>query len=79
MKKAAIAILAVLIAGFGAYLYFSGKEYVVRIPESDLQAKLEEKLPLTKTYLLFFELTLENPRIRLQNGSKRVKANRGRS
>jgi hypothetical protein len=74
-KTAVVITAAVSIAlAVGAYLYFSGKEYVIRISESDIQRKLEEKLPLTKTYLLIFQVTLENPRVRLENGSRRVRA-----
>ena len=56
----------------GAYYYFSGKEYVVRIPESQIEEALEKKLPLTKTYLFIIDVTLKNPRVDLENGSDRV-------
>jgi hypothetical protein len=68
----AVIILIAVVAG--AYYYFSGKEYVIRLSESDIQKKLEEKLPLTKTYLLIIEVTLNNPRVHLENGSGRVGA-----
>jgi hypothetical protein len=43
-KTAVVITAAVSIAlAVGAYLYFSGKEYVIRISESDIQRKLEEK------------------------------------
>ena len=58
----------------GAYYYFSGNEYVVRLTETELQRKLEEKLPLTKTYLLLIQVTLNNPRVHLESGSNRVSA-----
>ena len=75
--KAKIATLSMLMAvliAVGAFLFLSGKEYVVRIPEEKLQSALEEKLPITKSYLLFFDVTLENPRVHLENGKDRVDA-----
>lgn len=75
MKKVAIAAVIVILSIVAvAYFYFSGKEYVVRIPESNIRQKLEEKLPLTKTYLFIIQVTLKNPRVNLKNGSKRVNA-----
>lgn len=75
MKKVAIAAVVILIAVVaGTYYYFSGKEYVVRLSEPEITEKLEEKLPLTKTYLFVIQVTLDNPRVHLENGSKRVNA-----
>lgn len=75
MKRVAFVVVIILMALMaGAYYYFSGKEYVVRLSESDIQRKLEEKLPLTKTYLFIIQVTLNNPRVHLENGSKRVNA-----
>lgn len=69
---AAAIVLAVSITG--AYFYFSGKEYVVRISESEIQEMMQEALPFTKTYLFIFKITLDNPRVELANGSDRIKA-----
>ncbi len=75
MKKAIILVLVILITLLaGSYLYFSGKEYVIRLSEFDIQAKLEEKLPLSKTYLFIIQVTLNNPRVILENGSSKVTA-----
>ncbi|MDQ7089435.1 MAG: DUF1439 domain-containing protein [Methylococcales bacterium] len=75
MKKIALVTIIVFIALLaGSYYYFSGKEYVVRLSESDMQSKLEAKLPLTKTYLFIIQVTLKNPRVHLENGSSRVDA-----
>jgi len=52
MKKISlVAIVVVLTVIAGAYFYFSGKEYILRIPENEIQQKMAEKLPLTKAYL----------------------------
>jgi len=64
--------LIVVLVITGAYLYFSGKEYTIFITESQIKEKVSEKLPITKTYLLFFETTLDNPRIELEKGSNRI-------
>lgn len=58
----------------GAYTYFSGKEYVVKITELQIQDTMQETLPLTKTYLFIFQITLDSPRVELINGSDRIKA-----
>ncbi len=58
----------------GLYIYFSGKEYVFSFSESQIHEKLATKLPLSKKYLIIFEVTLDNPRVTLTNGSDRVAA-----
>jgi len=75
MKKSLITVaVVVLFLLIGAYFYFSGKDYSVRLTEPEIQTKLAEKLPLTKTYLFIFQLTLSNPRVQLENGSSSVNA-----
>ncbi len=73
MKKiiSVIGIFLVLVLA-GVYFYFSGKEYVVEIPEAEIRAKIAEKIPLTKSFLLIFRVDLKNPRIELVNGSNRI-------
>jgi Protein of unknown function (DUF1439) len=73
MKKL-IVLLAVALAMAlgGAYFYFSGREYVIKIPQQTLQDKLAAKLPLTKTYFLFFHLTFDHSRVSLTEGSNRI-------
>lgn len=75
MKKGAIIVgIVLLVAIASAYFYFAGKEYVFRFSETEIQNTLEESLPLTKTYLFIIQVTLENPRVQLENGSSRVNA-----
>jgi hypothetical protein len=75
MNKPVLSVVSlVILLVVGAYFYFSGKEYVVRITESEIREKLSEKLPLTKSYFFFIQITLKNPRIRLENGSDRINA-----
>jgi hypothetical protein len=54
------------------YWYVSGKDFFLYFTEAQLQEKLNAKLPVTKTYLLFFNVTLENPKVHLINGSNKV-------
>lgn len=73
MKRVVYFIIVLLIVGLGAaYMYFSGKEYIIKIPESEIQEKMAEKLPITKSYFFIFQITLENPRVVLENASNRV-------
>ena len=73
MKKVVIIVgIVLLVAIASAYFYFAGKEYVFRFSESDIQNTLKKSLPLTKTYLFIIQVTLENPRVHLENGSNRV-------
>ncbi len=75
MKKIVISIITILlILVLGLYFYFSGKEYVFSFSESQIHEKLATKLPLNKKYLIIFEVTLDNPRVTLTNGSDRVAA-----
>jgi len=75
MKRIAIASVVLLVLFIvGGYLYFSGKEYVLRFSEAQIQETLAKKLPMTKTYLFIIQVTLESPRVLLENGSNRVNA-----
>ncbi|WP_282610157.1 DUF1439 domain-containing protein [Pelagibius sp. Alg239-R121] len=74
LPRIAVTVVVVLAIAAGTYFFFSGKEYRFRFTEDQLQEKLAKKLPFTKTYLLFFEVTLDNPRITLTEGSSRVQA-----
>ena len=74
VKKRVIVIAAALAlaAVAGLLLHFAGKEYVYRFSEAQLQQKLGERLPLTRRFLVFFEVTLSQPRLHLQDGADRV-------
>jgi hypothetical protein len=75
MKKTAIVVgVLVTVLLVGGYLYISGKEYVLRFSEAEIEETLANKLPMTKTYLFIIQVTLDNPRVLLENGSNRVNA-----
>ena len=72
-----IAILALLVLlglAFGTYLYFQGREYRYRFSEQFIQEKLAERLPMTKTYLAIFQVTLDQARVFLKEGEDRIHA-----
>ena len=68
-----VALLTIIMIIVGV-LYFRGKEFVIRISESELKNKISEKLPYSKTYLFIIEITLSNPRIDLISGSDIINA-----
>jgi hypothetical protein len=76
MKKATVVSLAILALAMavGGLYYLSRQEYVFRFSESQIQERLSTQLPLTKTYLLVFRVSLDNPRVKLEDGSGRVAA-----
>lgn len=54
-------------------LFMGCTKFNVIITNPQIQEKLDSKFPITKTYLLFFEVTYKNARIILQNGSDKVR------
>ena len=75
MRKIAIALTVLLVVAVGGTVYyFSGKEYIFRFSANQIQEKINAKLPLTKSYLFIFQVTLDKPRVALEDRSRRVKA-----
>jgi hypothetical protein len=75
MKRILLAILAVLLLlGGGTWYYFSGRQYVYTFSESQIREKLAARLPFRRTYLFFFDVTLDNPRVSLADESGRISA-----
>jgi hypothetical protein len=71
-----LTLLLIAAAIGGVCYYFYCKEYVYRFSEAQLQQALSARLPLTKSYLRIFEITLDHPRVALVNGTDRVRAGR---
>jgi len=67
-----VAIALVLVAVV-AFYYIHGNEYVYVISEKVLQERFAASFPVTKSYLIF-RVTLDNPRVSLQDGSDRIDA-----
>ena len=69
-----IILLILLLAAAGAWYYFTSGLLRINVTEAEILERLEEKLPITKTYLYVFKVTFESPRIDLQADSKRINA-----
>ena len=65
--------IALLFVAVVIFYYIHGKEYVYVISEKVLQERLAASFPVTKSYLIF-RVTLDNPRVSLQDGSDRIDA-----
>jgi hypothetical protein len=65
--------VALLVFAAAAFYYLHGKEYVYVISEEALQERLAASFPVTKSYLIF-QVTLDHPRVSLQDGSDRIDA-----
>lgn len=71
-KKWTGALLVILaLAGAAAYWYLVGKTYELRITQAQLEQKLADKLPLTRSYPLW-SVTLDRPRLHLNEESDRI-------
>ena len=73
-KKLMIMAVGIFVVTAGGFYYLSGKQFVVRVPERKIKEIMAEKLPMTKSYLFIFEVTLSNPRVNLANGTDRINA-----
>lgn len=74
MKKLAflVALLLLVAVGVGAYLYLSGAEYVVEIPEADVDAAVRERFPIVQRKAGVLKATLTDPRLELDGGAERL-------
>jgi len=72
MRKLIVVALVLLSVIGGLVYHYAYKEYEFRFSESQLQEKINAKMPLSKTYLGLFKVTLVDPRVYLANGSDKV-------
>jgi len=74
MKRTAwIALIVVLLAGLGAFLYFKDRRYELVITQAQIDATLAENFPVTKPFLLFFDITYSHPNVTLLPADQRVR------
>ena len=66
-----ILVIAILI-GAGAFYLLNDESYTLKFTEPQLRNRLAKELPFSETYFFVFNVTLENPRIDLLNGSDRI-------
>lgn len=71
---AAVVAVSLLAGAVGVYLWFRGREYVIRIPEARIQAALDNRFPMERRHLLIFVVRYQNPRVKLEEGSDRIGA-----
>jgi hypothetical protein len=73
MRKS-LALAALITIGCAGMLTcnFTREGYVVKLTEEWIQKKLDAKFPITKRYLLVFDLTLKDPQAQLVEGSDRI-------
>lgn len=67
-------LIAVCILGAGLWWYFTNAGLRIAISEEQILERLNQKLPLRKTYLYVFEVTYDSPRVELVEASERIKA-----
>lgn len=55
-----------------AYFLLTGQRFEISITNSDIQSRLDQLFPKTKTHLLVLRLTYQNPRAKLIEGADRI-------
>ncbi|MCK4841171.1 MAG: DUF1439 domain-containing protein [Methylococcales bacterium] len=65
-------VIIILLIAIAMVYYFSSKASILRITEDKIQKELEKKLPVSKTYLLIFKVTLDKPRVILSSANEKV-------
>ena len=68
-----IVLLLLLLAG-GAWYYFNSGAMRIHISKAQILERLEEKLPVTRTWLYIFKITFDSPRVELTESSERIRA-----
>ncbi|MEM7281742.1 MAG: DUF1439 domain-containing protein [Pseudomonadota bacterium] len=74
MKKALVFIVMILAAAIAAWVYFADSTVRIRLTEEDIKQRLSARLPITKSHMLVFETSLDNPRVQLVEGQDRIQA-----
>ena len=72
MKKALLGAVLLIGAGIAGWVYFFDSTVVIRLDEEELTNTLGKRMPITKSHLLVFETSLDNPRVTLVDGQDRV-------
>jgi hypothetical protein len=72
VRRFALAAIAVVVLGAAGYCFLGSRSWTVRLSETALRQELEQHVPFTRTYLLLFEVTLDNPRVTLPEGADRM-------
>ncbi len=67
-------VIGACLLGAGLWWYFAGAGLRIAISEEQILERLNQKLPLRKTYLYVFEVTYDSPRVELVEASERINA-----
>jgi hypothetical protein len=77
MRRNVVGVLVgamVLGAAAGGYHYVQGRTVTLTFSEAEIQSRLDAAPPFTRTYLGVVQVTLDNPRVSLVDGSERIRA-----
>ena len=74
MKKIIFVAAVLIFAGAAAAVLLPDRQFEVKLTEDQLLEAISKKLPFEKSYFVIFDVTLDNPRISLPEGSDRVHA-----
>jgi len=74
LKRAVIiGLVGLLLCIAAAYFVFKGRRYDVIITQAQIDTALKQRFPVTKRYLILFELTYSNPEVTLLTDAQRVR------
>jgi hypothetical protein len=71
-KKNAIALAIVVLLLAAVFLYFKGRRYEVVITQEQIDAALVERFPVSKKYLLIFDVIYSDPKVTLLEDEDRI-------
>ena len=71
MKKAAVLLAILAVAGFIAYQALKGKTILIALTQSEIQAALDKRFPVEKGALIF-KVRFSDPVVRLRHGSEKI-------
>lgn len=69
-----LAIVIVTLLAVGSWYYYNSSALRIAITKEQILERLNETLPLQKTYFYVFDVTFHSPRVELVEASKRINA-----
>ena len=67
-----LGVIALVAIGFAIFSFLGSRDFVLKFSEEDLQSRIDEQMPFSKTYLNAVDVTLDEPRFDLIDGSDRL-------
>jgi len=77
LKALVAGAILVVLATAAAYFLLRGETYEIRLTEQQIQERLDQKFPITRKYLLIFDVTYSNPKVHLIEDSDRIQFSLG--